>query len=125
MARLPRTTSRCRDGLSKAEQFWSALRRLLGLGTGVREWDTVHAVIDGLATIDGVVDYLTPEFFGIRGHSDLYRFIYAPGGMPMVEHHEFSARPDGHLSAEAWRGWLAKVFESTESDGPVRKECVR
>ena len=62
MARLPRTTSRCRDGLSKAEQFWSALRRLLGLGTGVREWDAVHAVIDGLATIDGVVDYLTPEF---------------------------------------------------------------
>ncbi|SRR6266498_1724856 len=54
--------------VATSEHFWSALRRALGFsqGAGVREWDAVHAALDGLGTIDGVVDYLTPEFMGVR-----------------------------------------------------------
>jgi uncharacterized protein YndB with AHSA1/START domain len=95
-----------------AEQFWSALRRALGLGAGVHEWDPVHAVLDGPGSIDGVVDYLTPEFLGVRTSTGLYRFLHTPGGVTMVEHHEFSSSPNGHRSAEAWRTWLASVFET-------------
>ncbi|HEY3061799.1 MAG TPA: SRPBCC domain-containing protein [Chloroflexota bacterium] len=99
--------------VASADQFWSALRRALGLdqGAGVREWDVVHAALDGLGTVDGVVDYLTPAFLGVRSSTALYRFLYAPGGVAMVEHHDFSSSPNGHTSADAWRAWLAKVFE--------------
>ena len=97
-----------------AEEFWSALRPALGLnhGAGVREWDAVHAALDGLGRVDGVVDYLTPEFLGVRSSTGLYRFIYAPGGVTMVEHHDFSSSLNGHLSAEAWQGWLANTFSA-------------
>jgi uncharacterized protein YndB with AHSA1/START domain len=95
-----------------AEQFWSSLWQALGCaqGAAVREWDAVHAALDGVGTIDGVVDYLTPEFLGVRSSTGMYRFLYAPGGVVMVEHHDFSSSPNGHPSAEAWRSWLARVF---------------
>jgi uncharacterized protein YndB with AHSA1/START domain len=100
-----------------AEQFWSALRRALGLnqGAGVSEWDAVHAALGESGNIDGVVDYLTPEFLGVRTSTGLYRFLYTPGGVAMVEHHDFSSSPNGHLSEDAWRAWLANVFGSGAS----------
>jgi len=44
------------------EQFWSTLKSTLGLRASVTEWDPVHATLDGLGPIDGIVDYVTPEF---------------------------------------------------------------
>lgn len=110
MARLPRAVHG--PAVETAAQFWSELRRALVLSVGVREWDAVHAVLDGPGPIDSVVDYLTPECLGVRTSTGLYRFLYAPGGVQIVEHHDFSPSPNGHLSAERWRTWLAKVFES-------------
>jgi uncharacterized protein YndB with AHSA1/START domain len=94
------------------ERWRSALERELGLRTPAREWDAVHAAPEGIGPIDGVVDYLTPEFLGVRSSTALYRFIYAPGGAVIVEHHDFSASPNGHASVEAWQGWLTTVFGS-------------
>jgi uncharacterized protein YndB with AHSA1/START domain len=98
--------------VATAEQFWSALRPALGFdrAAGIHEWDAVHAVLDGPGTIDGVVDYLTPEFLGVRTSTGLYRFLYAPGGVTMVEHHDFASGPNGHLTADTWRTWLTNVF---------------
>jgi uncharacterized protein YndB with AHSA1/START domain len=96
--------------VSDAQQFWSAMRRSLGLSPNAREWDAVHATFDGLGTIDGVVDYLTSEFLGVRTANGLYRFIHASGGVVMVEHHDFSPNPNGQASREAWQSWLASVF---------------
>ena len=92
------------------ERVSSAWRSALGLRDGVREWDPVHARLDGLGTVDGVVDYLTPEFLGIRTATGLYRFIHSPAGMVMVEHHDFSPNPNGHSSQAAWESWLSKVL---------------
>jgi uncharacterized protein YndB with AHSA1/START domain len=96
--------------LIDSEQFWSTLKRTLGLRAAVTEWDPVQAALDGLGTIDGVVDYVTPEFLGVRTRTGLYRFIHGLGGIVVVEHHDFSPSPNGYGSAEAWGAWLAKEF---------------
>src|SRR5262245_23831536 len=60
-------------------RFRSTLRSALGLSATVREWDPVRVEVGGLGVIDGVVDYRTPEFLGVRTSTGLYRFIHAPG----------------------------------------------
>ena len=51
---------------------------------------------DGLAPIEGVVDYLHPNFLGIRTADAFYRFLGrnafgAPVGITL---HDFSSTPD-------------------------------
>jgi uncharacterized protein YndB with AHSA1/START domain len=96
--------------VADTEQFWSMLKRTLGLKTSVREWDPVHTTLDGLGTIEGVVDYVTPEFLGVRTSTGLYRFMYGLGGTVVVEFHDFEPSQKGHASADAWRAWLAQAF---------------
>jgi uncharacterized protein YndB with AHSA1/START domain len=92
------------------QSFWLVLTRALGLTNPVREWDAVHAKLDGLAPIEGVVDYVTREFLGVRTSTALFRFILAPGGVVMVEHHDFAPDPDATESVERWQSWLTEVF---------------
>jgi uncharacterized protein YndB with AHSA1/START domain len=90
------------------ELFWSTLQRALGLRATVREWDRVHATLDGIGCIDGVVDYVTPEFLGVRTPDGLYRFVYGPSGTVAVEHHTFA--PHATSDAHAWQAWLVHHF---------------
>jgi uncharacterized protein YndB with AHSA1/START domain len=100
-AQGPRVTDR--------ERFWSTLKSSLGLGAVVHEWDPVHSSLDGLGTIDGVVDYVTPQFLGVRTSTGLYRFIHGHDGTVVIEHHDF-APSDGLDGEGAWRAWLARAF---------------
>jgi hypothetical protein len=90
--------------------FWQHLTCALSLHTPVRGWDPVAVTLDGVANIEGVVDYVTPEFLGVRTNNGLFRFILRPGGAVVVEHHDFNPAPEGHHSMEVWQSWLTQVF---------------
>src|SRR6476646_9682715 len=51
------------------------LRAALGLGTNVQVGDEVHADLGDAGRFDGVVDYATPQFLGLRSEDGLYRFF--------------------------------------------------
>jgi hypothetical protein len=86
----------------------------------------VSAALDGVGTIEGVVDYVTPEFLGVRTSTGLYRFIHALGGAVFVEHHYFAPGPNEYATADAWRTWLGKEFGSSGiAVGPVKGVVVR
>jgi hypothetical protein len=60
--------------------------------------------LNGPDAIDGVVDYRTPEFLGVRTEEALYRFYGRDVfGWPVgVAHHVFAGEP----REQAWRVWL-------------------
>jgi len=96
--------------VADTDRFWATLKRTLGLRASVSEWDPVHASLDGLGTIAGIVDYVTPEFLGVRTRTSMLRFIYGFGGTVLVEHHEFGSARNGHISTDAWQAWLHREF---------------
>jgi hypothetical protein len=63
--------------------------------------------LTGPQRIDGVVDYRTPEFLGVRTDDALYRFYGRDvWGWPVgIAHHVF----DGEPREDAWRVWLDAV----------------
>jgi uncharacterized protein YndB with AHSA1/START domain len=108
-----------------SQQFRLRLTSALGLRTSVTEWDAVHTTLDGLGTIEGVVDYVTPEFVGLRTSTGLYRFIYGLGGMVVVEHHDFAPGANGNATTAAWQVWLAKAFESVLQNPPYSRSSLQ
>ena len=61
---------------------------------------------------DGVVDYLRPNFLGVRTDQALYRFFgrNAFGGPVGMSIHHFGNGVDPHAAATTWRQWLATVY---------------
>ncbi len=72
----------------------------------------MSVAVPGFGTVDGVVDYLTPHFIGIRTADALYRFYgrNAFGGTVDAAHHLFAAGADQEKSQDAWKSWLDNVF---------------
>jgi hypothetical protein len=94
----------------------AALRRAIGLpespADGPATGDRVRLTPAGLQSIDGVVDYSTPAFLGVRTDDALYRFYGRDAwGWPVgVAHHLFAADTDSEATGQAWSTWLAGVF---------------
>jgi uncharacterized protein YndB with AHSA1/START domain len=91
------------------EKAWERIRTGLGLPGPVAEGDHVHLTPEGLPQMDGVVDYLSPEFLGVRTSDGLYRFIHGFEGTVVVGHHIF-ADVDEEATQRAWQGWLDRTF---------------
>ena len=91
-----------------------ALRRALGLPDDVVAGDRVRLTPAGLDPIDGVVDYATGAFLGVRSADALLPRLRArPWGWPVgVAHHLFADGADAAASERAWSDWLAGVFET-------------
>ena len=51
------------------------LKAALGVSDGISEGDSVRLTPQGVGPLDGVVDYLRPNFVGIRTADGLYRFF--------------------------------------------------
>jgi uncharacterized protein YndB with AHSA1/START domain len=94
----------------------AVFRATLGLADDVSEDDPAKFDGPGLPSIDGNVDWVSPNFIGIRTSDALYRFIYAFDGRVMVGHHLFSAGVDRSQSERAWSSWLERSFAAS-SDG--------
>ena len=76
--------------------------------------DRVRLAPAGLDPIDGVVDFATGPFLGVRSADALYR-LYGRDtwGWPAgVAHHLFAHGVDQAQSERAWTDWVAGVFET-------------
>ena len=97
---------------SSAESGWPVLLRAVGLTGEATEGDPVRLDLDGLEPLDGVVDYATPSFLGVRTADGLYRFHgRAALGMAIaVGHHLYRDDVDREQAERGWQSWLDRVF---------------
>jgi hypothetical protein len=72
---------------------------------------------EGLEPIEGVVDYVSPSFLGVRSNDALYRFIYGFDGSVLVGHHLFADGVDAEAARLAWQRWLERLFGPSVGDG--------
>jgi uncharacterized protein YndB with AHSA1/START domain len=92
------------------EHAWEVFRRGLGLPGPVALGDRVTLTPEGLDPIEGVVDYFSPSFLGVRSQDGIFRFIYAFTGSVMLGHHDFSEGGDHEATAAAWQSWIDRTF---------------
>ncbi len=92
------------------EAALAGFRRGLGLSGRVAEGDQVRLTPAGLPVIEGVVDFVSPSFLGVRSVDAIYRFIYGFDGTVMVGHHLFTPGVDREEAEAAWRSWLSGLF---------------
>jgi hypothetical protein len=94
---------------ASAQGGFAALRRALGLAGDVAAGDPVRLTPAGLEPIEGVVDYATHAFLGVRSADALYRFYGRDAwGWPVgVAHHLFAGEA---ADEQSWSGWLDGVF---------------
>ena len=90
------------------------LRAALGLSPDAGVGEEVHAPMGDAGTLDGVVDYSTPEFLGVRTDDGLFRFFgrnFFPGGVVGMSAHLFvDGGVDAVASEAALKKWLDSVY---------------
>jgi hypothetical protein len=88
------------------------VKRTLGLDGDAAAGDTVRVELEGIAPQDGVVDYVTPHFLGIRTNEGLIRFFGRDRwGLPTgMSGHLFADGVDRNRTEDAWQAWLNEVF---------------
>ncbi len=91
------------------DRAWTIFRDALGLTGEVQEGDPVRFTPEGLPPIDGVVDYVSPSFLGVRTSDGMYRFIHGLGGTVVLGHHIFSD-VDQQATERAWQDWVGRAF---------------
>jgi hypothetical protein len=88
------------------------LRAALG-ASGAGVGDEVHASLGDAGTLDGVIDYSTPEFLGVRTDDGLYRFFgrnFYNGVVGMSAHMFVDGGVDAAASEAALKRWLDSVY---------------
>jgi uncharacterized protein YndB with AHSA1/START domain len=91
------------------ERAWAVFKGALGVSGDVAEGDQVRFTPNGLPPIEGVVDYVSPDFLGVRTSDGLYRFIHGLGGTVVLGHHIFSD-VDQQATERAWQTWVDGAF---------------
>lgn len=87
------------------------LRAALG-ATSAKVGDEIHAPMGGAGILDGVIDYSTPEFLGVRTDDGLFRFFGRNhyGGVVGMSAHMFRDDVDPDKSEAALKSWLDSVY---------------
>jgi uncharacterized protein YndB with AHSA1/START domain len=88
------------------------LRAALGIGDSTTAGDAVHANLGGAGTLDGVIDFVTPEFIGVRTQDSLYRFFGRNhfGGVVGMSAHVFRDDVDAAAAEAALKIWLDSLY---------------
>ena len=94
------------------DEAWSKFYRALGLEGAPQVGDEVHLTPEGLPALDGVVDWMSRDFFGVRTHDGIYRWMHISvfGGPTGVDHHIFQDGLDQAKVEAGWEEWLTKAF---------------
>jgi uncharacterized protein YndB with AHSA1/START domain len=88
------------------------MREGLGLAEPVAVDDEVRLTPEGIKPIEGVVEWVSPSFLGVRSDDAIYRFIWAFTGPLMVGHHLFAEGVDEKEAERAWKSWLDGLVPS-------------
>jgi uncharacterized protein YndB with AHSA1/START domain len=88
------------------------LRTALGITDGAVVGDAVHADLDGAGSLDGVIDYITPQFIGIRSEDGLWRFFGRNhfGSVVGMSAHLFRDDVDAAAAEASLKAWLDGVY---------------
>ena len=88
------------------------LRAALGLSSESGVGVAVHASLGGAGALDGVVDYSTPEFLGVRTDDGLYRFFGRNhfGSVVGLSAHLFVDGVDAEAREAELKAWLDAVY---------------
>jgi hypothetical protein len=94
---------------SMTSDAFTRLEAALGVPNGASAGATVRLAHDD---VDGVIDYRTDKFLGIRTDDALYRFFgrNAFGGPVGMSIHHFGDGIDVEATGAGWTDWLAKVY---------------
>ncbi|MDQ6776505.1 MAG: SRPBCC domain-containing protein [Actinomycetota bacterium] len=84
------------------------LQEALGLGAHLDEGGSVRLTPQGLDPIEGVLDYVRPNFIGVRTDHALYRFFErnAFGAPVAVSIHKFADGVEPEEIKHTWQDWL-------------------
>src|SRR5258708_4951918 len=84
----------------------------LGVAPGAGVGDAVHASLGDAGALDGVIDYATPEFLGVRTADGLYRFFGRNhyGSVVGMSAHLFVDGVDAAAREAALKAWLDGVY---------------
>jgi uncharacterized protein YndB with AHSA1/START domain len=99
-------------GAGDADHVWSVFSAGLGLAGPATEGERVRLAPEGLAPIEGVVDYVSPEVLGVRTDDGLYRFARGFDGSVAVVHHLYADNIDPKQAELAWQTWLSGLFDA-------------
>jgi uncharacterized protein YndB with AHSA1/START domain len=93
-------------------EAWSKYHRALGLPGAPALGDRVRLTPEGLPVLEGVIDWLSRDFLGVRTGDGIYRFMHIDvfGGPTGVGHHIFIEGLDQEETEKAWASWLTKLF---------------
>jgi uncharacterized protein YndB with AHSA1/START domain len=74
--------------------------------------DVIYASLGDAGTLEGVIDYATPEFLGVRSVDGLYRFFGRNhfGGVVGMSAHLFVEGVDAAAAETALKGWLDGIY---------------
>jgi hypothetical protein len=92
------------------ERAMAVYRRELGLSDDVHVDAPVKAELDGIGSIDGSVDFLSPSFIGVLTPDAILRFIWSFDGSSYLGHHLFAEGVDRAEAERAWSDWLTRTF---------------
>jgi uncharacterized protein YndB with AHSA1/START domain len=92
------------------DAVWAAFTDALGLTGAVGEGDKGRLTVDGLAPVEGVVEFARPpSFLGVRTADGLHMLIHGHEGTVVVEYHGFADDVDAQQTERAWRDWLDRL----------------
>jgi uncharacterized protein YndB with AHSA1/START domain len=96
--------------VADARRVWDAFHAALGIDGAAGVGTPARLTIDGLAPVDGVVDYSAePVAVGLRGDDWLIRFLHGYQNTVVVEYHAFTDVDPAAVDA-AWQSWLGRTF---------------
>ena len=102
-----------REDSTGREAAIGRLQSALGLTGRAANGDRVEFTADGLGSIDGVVDFVSPSILGVRTDDALYRFLHSPQGVVYLGHHIYRDGLDKAATESAWRSWLDRAFSGS------------
>lgn len=97
---------------ASAPDALDTLRSALGVSSVAGVGDEVHASLGEAGPLDGVIDYSTPEFLGLRTADGLYRFFGRNhyGSVVGMSAHLFADNVDAAAREAALKSWLDSVY---------------
>jgi hypothetical protein len=97
---------------SAAPEAWPILAAALGTGRSAELGSDVSVELPGAGRLDGVIDYATANFIGLRTPDALIRLHgrWRLGMAVAVSHHAYSGSLDVEATKRAWKAWLDRAL---------------